>query len=228
MLFCLQKDFTTRIVKQILLALTVLSVLDVSAQTLEKDQVVLEAIYNSLDGTHWIDKTGWLVQDCSPCDWFGVKCNTERTRVTELRLRNNKLTGSLPIQIGGLTALTYLDLNRNFEDISGAEVFFSSQLNGVIPAEIGNLINLETLDLGGNVFHGSIPSSIGNLVNLKFLDLSYTEWEGGYGSTGGMSGILPSELGNLTKLVTLKISAQNATGSIPSTLSNLPESHCHR
>ena len=192
-------------------------------QTLDNDRIALEALYSSLDGPNWVSKTGWLVPGSSPCQWFGVGCNAEGTRVTELHLRNNKLTGSLPVQLGQLTGLKYLDLNRNFEDIDGAEVFFTSQISGVIPTEIGNLISLVTLDLGGNVFHGTIPSSIGNLLNLKFLDISYTEWEGGFGSTGGMSGILPSELGNLTQLVTLKISAQNATGSIPSTLGYLKD-----
>ena len=44
---------------------------------------------------------------------------------TELDLRNNQLTGSIPSEIGNLTNLTYLKLSSN-------------QLSGIIPDEICN------------------------------------------------------------------------------------------
>ena len=56
---------------------------------------------------------------------------------TELDLRNNELTGSIPSEIGNLTNLTYLDLRYN-------------QLTGSIPSEIGNLTNLTYLKLSSN------------------------------------------------------------------------------
>ena len=53
----------------------------------------------------------------NPCDtskpWFGVKCNTLQTDIVSLNLHAVGMSGRLPSSIGGLSALTYLDLSGN-------------------------------------------------------------------------------------------------------------------
>ena len=55
--------------------------------------------------------------------------------LVHLDLRDNALTGSIPVEIGYLTNLVYLELGDN-------------ELTGEIPAEIGNLINLTYFSSG--------------------------------------------------------------------------------
>merc|ERR1712137_990138 len=72
-------------------------------------------------------------------------------------LESNKLSGTIPAEIGNLINLEELILESN-------------KLSGTIPAEIGNLINLSILILSSNELSGSIPEGIDNL-NLGGLDL---------------------------------------------------------
>ena len=64
---------------------------------------------------------------------------------------------SLPIEIGYLVNLQWLNLSKNVLTI--------------LPVEIGNLVNLHILECDTNQIE-SIPVEIGNLVNLKKLWLS--------------------------------------------------------
>lgn len=160
----------------------------------EEECQVLVALYESTNGDNWEDNSGWLV-DQTPCSWYGVIC--QQGHVVELQLYYNQLTGFLPPEIGNLTNLKSLYLDRN-------------QLSGPVPAEIGNLAKLEVARLGGNDFN-SIPAEIANLKNLIFLEL--------WGNQ--LSGEIPGELGNLSLLQQLKLSDNQFTGDIPPKLGNL-------
>ncbi|KAG6683273.1 hypothetical protein I3842_12G004500 [Carya illinoinensis] len=70
-------------------------------------------------------------------------------------LRNNSLSGTIPIEIGCLKRLRGLDLSHN-------------KLIGTIPTQISELTDLEYLDLSANHLYGEIPVS---LINLHFLRL---------------------------------------------------------
>ncbi|MGJ5634530.1 COR domain-containing protein, partial [Nostoc sp. CALU 1950] len=86
---------------------------------------------------------------------------------------------SLPAEIGQLTNLQYLYLNRNqlsslppeFGQLTNLQYFYlgSNQLSS-LPPEFGQLTNLQTLDLGSNQL-SSLPPEIGQLTNLQTLDL---------------------------------------------------------
>ncbi|KAK8963159.1 putative leucine-rich repeat receptor-like protein kinase [Platanthera guangdongensis] len=101
---------------------------------------------------------------CGSQPWEGVACIG--SRVTDLKLFNMGLRGTLSGDIGTLTSLRILDLSYNV-DLGG-------QLNPVI----GNLQQLEALALNSNQFTGSIPASLGRLTNLSWLDLADNQLTG--------------------------------------------------
>ena len=140
------------------------------------------------------------IDECGGCGenvkLWGECYNIEGT--TELDLSGyfddiGELTGEIPVEIGNLTNLTYLNLRYN-------------QLTGEIPSEIGNLMNLTYLDLYSNQLTGEIPSSIGNLINLTNLSLSHNQ----------LTGEIPSSMGDLTNLIYLDLYINQLTGVIPS------------
>ena len=113
----------------------------------------LVALYNSTDGDNWNNNAGWLLS-ADPCSWFGVGCLGGQ--VISVNLFSNNLTGSIPAELGNLTALTNLALSSN-------------NLTGSIPAELGNLTALTNLALFSNNLTGPIPAELGNLTALTLL-----------------------------------------------------------
>ena len=75
---------------------------------------------------------------------------------TEITLSGKSLTGTLPSQLGFLTALTRLRLNDN-------------QLSGSIPSELGQLILLEEFLVDHNALTGTLPSSLCQLTLVASL-----------------------------------------------------------
>jgi hypothetical protein len=155
----------------------------------------LVRIFESTDGGHWQENTGWLANN-TPCTWYGVIC--QQGHVVELQLYYNHLVGSLPPEIEKIAHLKNLYLDDN-------------QLNGPLPPEVGNLAELEVARLGKNQFSGSIPAEVANLQNLIDFEL--------WGNQ--LSGEIPVEFGNLSKLQELKLHSNQLTGSIPPALGEL-------
>nr|GEV88222.1 probable LRR receptor-like serine/threonine-protein kinase At1g56140 [Tanacetum cinerariifolium] len=87
--------------------------------------------------------------------------------LTVLLLRNNRITGSIPSDIGEYQNLTRLDLSFN-------------NLSGPIPPALFNLSQLSVLFLGNNSLNGTLPDV--KSTSLSNIDLSYNE----------LSGTLPS------------------------------------
>ena len=74
--------------------------------------LALLALYSATNGTQWITQTNWGQQSPNaPCDWYGVTC--EAGHVRQLLLAGNRLSGTLPLPVGQLAALTSLRLENN-------------------------------------------------------------------------------------------------------------------
>ena len=160
------------------------------------DRDALMALYDSAGGPSWTRRDNWGTN--APLnDWYGVTTNAAG-RVTQLRLDDNNLTGTIPPQLGRLVTLELLRLGVN-------------NLTGTIPPRLGDLANLEHLNLGTNNLTGTIPPELGNLASLTWL----------YLDNNGLTGTIPSQLGNLANVEDLFLHRNDLTGTIPPELGNL-------
>ena len=113
---------------------------------------------NELRGTATLN---WSV-DRSITRWDGVTTSGTPGRVTEVDLSDERLSGSIPAELGRLFELTTLDLSMN-------------SLTGEIPAELGLLPNLEPVRLSGNSLTSCIPLGLQDVGtnDLSSLNLLY-------------------------------------------------------
>ncbi|KAL3815614.1 hypothetical protein ACHAXA_007146 [Cyclostephanos tholiformis] len=91
----------------------------------------------------WIEDANWM-GGSDHCDgWYGVTCDL-KGRVVELNLSSNRVTGTLPIELGQLAELSVLDLSNN-------------ALTGTIPPEALSMAKLYTIQLNNNLLQGEFP-----------------------------------------------------------------------
>ena len=178
------------------------------------DRELLVAFYHATNGDRWLRSDSWDTD--TPIDgWYGVVTDSG-DRVVELDLSANRLSGSIPSELGELTELEILNLSDN--GLSGpvppelgkltklgALNLRSNQLSGEIPPELGNLNKLESLNLSSNQFGGKIPPELGKLTALETLVLSDNK----------LNGAIPPELGKLTDLESLSLDSNHLSGTIP-------------
>ncbi len=203
---------------------------------MEVEGVRLEAWQKIYD--HWDLRTKGFKSGCrsDPCDcWndgdYSHSVGCTNNNITSLTLSNNKLTGSIPAELGELKALINLRLNNN-------------QLTGSIPAELGELKALISLRLYNNQLTYPAPPSVITLCNkannnnngLACLGVGQT-WSGAWqkvydhwdlGTTREyksecrsdpcLSSCVGCKNGNITFLV---LGNYQLTGSIPAELGEL-------
>ena len=152
-------------------------------------------------------------------DWDGVGIGGSPPRVDGLGLRGRGLDGSVPAELGELSALRSLHLGVN-------------RLTGRFPGEIGKLTNLHEIYAGGgNRFTGGFPPELANLTELRHLWFSSTRMGGPLPDLSGLSllailhlggngftGPLPAWLGGLQKLRVLHLRGNDLTGCVPAAL----------
>jgi hypothetical protein len=160
----------------------------------------LLAINTATNGSNWTIRWNTTAAQNT---WFGVRFrNTSLNELQSLKLPNNNLTGSLPINLTQLCPfMDSLDLSRN-------------SLSGTIPAAIGNLTGLSYLSLANNNLTGQIPASIINFWNLVTLDLGNNKLTN-----------IPSQLGSLyyrdvdvglvSQIRVIRLDSNEIVGSIP-------------
>ncbi|KAF7133118.1 hypothetical protein RHSIM_Rhsim09G0176100 [Rhododendron simsii] len=205
------------------------------------------------------------------CEWDAVTCSRKHQRVVILDLRgkslsgiispflgnlsflrhlylqNNRFQGKIPLELGRLFRLEYLNISRNslLEGEIPADLPTSlsvvdlshNDLVGKIPASFGSLSNLTSLDLYSNNLVGGIPPYLGNLSLLRFVDLGKNSLTGtiphslpnlwAFAISGNkLSGTVPPSLYNISTLEQLFIAGNPLTGSLPQDIGlTLPNLH---
>jgi len=143
--------------------------------------------------------------------------------LTVFAISYNKLTGTIPTNIGDARGLYLVNLGYN-------------QLSGTIPSSVYSL-NLRLLDLQFNQLTGTISSQIGDFQRLEGLHLNNNQLTGGIptqiGNIGGnrllrltlqsnlLVGSIPAGIANLTSLQHLRLDNNQLTGGIPSGIGSL-------
>ncbi|XP_052875595.1 probable LRR receptor-like serine/threonine-protein kinase At3g47570 [Gossypium arboreum] len=156
------------------------------------------------------------------CQWIGVTCGRKHRRVTKLKLRNLKLSGSLSPYIGNLSFLREFDLvdnsfyNQIPQEIGGlrrlrALHLTNNSISGEIPSNLSACSKLILVDMSGNQLKGEIPSLLGLLSNLKVLGFVHNS----------LRGSIPPSLGNLSSLEVLGLEINALSGIIPEAFGRL-------
>jgi Leucine-rich repeat (LRR) protein len=186
----------------------------------QTDYEALVAFYNATDGPNWDVNTHWLDTLTPTNQWHGV--DAVNNHVTKIELNGNKLTGTIPPQIGNLTNLWGLSLTHNnitgpLPDLSNLTLLkylhlSDNDLSGPIPDWIGKLSSLQQLFLDSNLqLGGTIPDSLYELSSLEILKLNGC----------GLSGAISANIQNLNNLQTLELHENQLTGIIPPEIGEL-------
>ena len=138
-----------------------------AAETVEPgspERDVLVALYNATDGPNWRAQQGWMSSDPIG-SWRGVVTDGSGN-VTQLLLDGYGLNGPLPPELGNLSNLERLNLQRN-------------QLTDDIPPELGKLTQLTLLRLSGNRLTGCVPAALEDVSTNDFegLELPFCDEE---------------------------------------------------
>ena len=122
-----------------------------------------QALLDAKDGLRGTGALNWAA-DTAISSWDGVTTGGTPSRVTELALASESLSGTIPSELGTLFEMTSLDLSSN-------------SLTGAIPHELGWLFNLTTLKLSGNSLTGCIPVALEGVAtnDLSSLNLLYCQ-----------------------------------------------------
>ncbi|KAL7253369.1 hypothetical protein ACSBR1_007824 [Camellia fascicularis] len=117
--------------------------------------------------------------------------NSQEISHRHLDLSQNSLTSSLPMEVGNLKNLGYLNVSNNM-------------LSGEIPATLGSCVMLETLCMDDNLFQGTIPSTLASLRGIQFLDLS----------SNNLSGRIPKYFASFNLLQNLNLFFNDFEGAV--------------
>ncbi len=194
--------------------------LTVSNSGLTQDSLALVALYNSTDGPNWTNNINWLTGPVS--SWQGVGLTIGNGRVRQLVLQGNNLSGTLPPEIGDLTAMEVIFIGNNNisgtipEEVSGMvnlTAFSASgnSLTGVVPEGLLSLPEIQSIALYGNSL-SALPGNIGPADNLELLFLEFNQLEGE----------IPNSINSLTSLTSLRLNDNGLIDGIPD-LSGLPD-----
>ncbi|KAM0883912.1 hypothetical protein ACQ4PT_031337 [Festuca glaucescens] len=148
------------------------------------------------------------------CKWEGVHCRMKNPRrVITLDLSYQGLVGEISPSLGNLTFLKYLILSDN-------------SFTAEIPPFLGNLRHLRYLSLSNNSLQGRVPS-FANCSSLEGLLLNGNHLVGQipvnwpprllslHVSFNNLTGTIPTSLANLTMLIEFRCMANKIEGTIP-------------
>nr|BAF79965.1 receptor-like kinase [Closterium ehrenbergii] len=217
---------------------------NVEAKTTKDEIVALEAVKGALRPL-----TLFASWKGDPCDgaWMGVTCDDNKPQhVVGLKLASLGVTGSISTAIGALTALQWLNLEKN--SISGPlpkEVgalgsllhleLESNRISGPVPKSIKNLNLLTHVDISKNLFTGTAPV-FSPTAPLQYLSYSINDFVGPFPEStlshsslrllsigaNGFFGPLPTDFSSLQFLTRLVLGQNDFSGPLPDSLGHLP------
>ncbi|KAI3461140.1 hypothetical protein Pfo_017803 [Paulownia fortunei] len=179
----------------------------------------LDLSFNKLQGE--ISDSFGNMSDC-----FLGALESLNLKSSNLYLAGNSLSGAIPNNLGKLSSLKYLTLDRN-------------KLTGNLPESLGQLFNLRILYMGGNMLEGIVTEShFANLTKLKIFSASGNHltlkvspnwippfklerlllgsWKVGSGSW------IPSWLKTQKNIMELDLSSTGISGNVPSWFWDIP------
>lgn len=144
-----------------------------------------------LHETKWNHDDRWMSRS-SVCHWYGIECGKTLNYENDIlswNMTGNRLEGSIPSEIAGLSHLELLDFSANGLEgelpIQIYEMQYLKKLclrncgfSGTISDEIGFFYPIEELDLSENLLVGTLPSSMKKMVNLRELNLRNNQLSG--------------------------------------------------
>nr|XP_011460821.1 PREDICTED: probable leucine-rich repeat receptor-like serine/threonine-protein kinase At3g14840 isoform X1 [Fragaria vesca subsp. vesca] len=139
-----------------------------------------------------------------------------------ISLVGNRLTGSIPAELGNITTLESLAIDFN-------------SFSGVLPEELGNLTRIQRMLLTSNNFTGELPETFAKLTDLTDFRISdssfsgkipdfiqgWTNLEGLVIQASGFTGPIPSGISLLTSIIDLRITDLNGSESSFPVLNNM-------
>lgn len=148
--------------------------------------VALNSLYTATNGPSWIGQRGW--GGSNACLFHGIRCKAGKVTAIHLGRNNlvgtipntffladffdslehialdmNSLSGTLPITIGALRQLKFLDLGYN-------------QMTGTLPITLRHT-SLDVLYVSNNQFDGSVPETLAELQLLWDKATNVTDGE---------------------------------------------------
>ncbi|BBG95731.1 Protein kinase family protein with leucine-rich repeat domain [Prunus dulcis] len=152
-------------------------------------------------------------------------------KLTNLSVGKNYLTGPIPKSLKNCTSLPQQLVWRNLTQLGTMPkvedlIMAGNNLTGSIPPEIGNATQIQVLGSSSNHLVGLIPKNSGDwllwrgdLLKFHYLNLSNNKLAQAIPFQLGSK--IPSEMGSMQSLVTLDLSHNNLSGSIPSSFEEI-------
>ncbi|ONK75162.1 uncharacterized protein A4U43_C03F14000 [Asparagus officinalis] len=192
----------------------------VNGTTDQSDVSCLNNLFTSLNSPGQLN--GWKASGGDPCgeSWKGITCSG--SSVTEIKLSNLGLSGTLSYNMDTMNSVVELDMSGNSLG-NGGQIPYNlpknlkrlnlanNQFAQGIPYSVSLMPNLEYLNLAHNQLQGNLTDMFGSLPNLKTMDLSFNS----------ITGDLPQSFSTLSSLATLYLQNNQFTGSI-NVLTSLP------
>ena len=135
----------------------------------------LQAVYTTCNGNewNWPNSSGqWNFPSnvAAPCSdgWQGLVCKPMgggQCSILQMSLNRFNLSGTLPVNIGNLTAISLISLDDN-------------HIHSPIPATFAELSSLTTLSMQANNLTGSFPLSLISIDALQVLALDQNQMTG--------------------------------------------------
>ena len=171
--------------------------LECGSRTKMKEREILEKFYHQNGGQNWKNSENWLDANKDYCDWFGITCH-DSFLVDSILLGSNNVEGTPPKELFELENLQWLWLysnpvNFNFDGIEKATKLTSLLIDSTSTTSI---------------------EGVGKAESLTELDFRFN-------SIGGK--IPEDEFSNLKNLVSLSLSDNMFSGTLPTSLNEMKD-----